>query len=52
MKKQQRQQNNWTYIRIKQDTAKKLKLIKLEMDVEMYEDVLQMLISKYKFKKN
>lgn len=49
MKKKTHKQNNWTYIRIRPSTAKKLKMIKLEMDIELYEDVLDLLLSKYKF---
>ena len=40
-------EDNWTYIRIRKSTAKKLRMIKLNEDIEMYDEVLDVLLSKY-----
>lgn len=45
------EQNDWTYIRIRQTTGKKLKILKAEMEAEMYDDVLDVLLSEHKYKK-
>lgn len=42
--------DNWTYIRVRISTVKKLKQIKLDKDMEMYDDVLVDLLSKEKLK--
>jgi len=42
-----KQEDNWTYIRIRKSTAKKLRQIKLEQDIEMYDDVVNLLTSRY-----
>ena len=47
MVKEIKQEDAWTYIRIRKSTAKKLRGIKLEQDIEMYDEVLDVLLSKY-----
>jgi len=41
----------WTYIRITKKMVDELKQLKLNLDVLMYEDVLEILIKEYKYKK-
>ncbi len=42
-----KKEDNWTYIRIRKSTAKKLRLLKIEQDFEMYEDVVDALLTKF-----
>jgi hypothetical protein len=46
-----KQEDNWTYIRIRKSTAKKLRAIKLEQDIEVYDEVIDSLLSKYNLSK-
>jgi adenosyl cobinamide kinase/adenosyl cobinamide phosphate guanylyltransferase len=45
-------ENNWTYIRIQKQTAKKLRAIKLEKDIVMYDEVLTLLLGYYTLEQN
>lgn len=46
MKKQLKDEGNWTYIRIKKETVNKLKQKKLDFDVNLYDEVLNLLLNK------
>lgn len=41
-------ETNWTYIRIRKSTAKKLQILKAELESDMYDDVVDLLLSNYR----
>ena len=47
-----KQEETWTYIRIRKATAQKLRHLKINLDSEMYDDVLDLLLSKYSLEDN
>ena len=42
----------WTYIRLRKPTAIKLRVLKAELGSEMYDDVVILLLDKFKKTKN
>jgi hypothetical protein len=48
MKIKTNKENGWTYIRIKLDTVKVLKIMKAELVLPTYDDMIKLLVSKYK----
>lgn len=46
------EETNWTYIRIKKPTAKRLQILKAQLEADMYDDVVDLLLSNYTFKPN
>ena len=41
-------ETNWTYIRIRKSTAKKLQILKAELESDMYDDVVDLLLSNHR----